>query len=251
MWSVDGVLLLLAYGDLASKVVPSSEELFKKLAFLSSLPWYWKVIILLAANILLMGKGTLTALRKREDQRDVYALQLKQIEESKPRIVLRQPGAISVSNTAFLSNSVILFTAPIVRVRFMNDPLHPCPNAIAKDIVAKVQFFKANSLMFEMDGRWADSDQASLRDFRQSRNDLLKMEFAIGGEHDLDIALRDPASGVCFAWNNDNYNYPNMLKPEHRMDGDLFRVVVRLRGSWVEESFVFEFKNSSGSLEVL
>jgi hypothetical protein len=42
MWGVDGLLLLLAYGDLASRVFPNSEELFKGLAFLSSLPWYWK-----------------------------------------------------------------------------------------------------------------------------------------------------------------------------------------------------------------
>jgi hypothetical protein len=114
-----------------------------------------------------MGKGAPTALRKREDQRDVYALKLKQVDESKPRIVLRQPGAIYVSDVAFRSNDIVLFTALIIRVRFINDPLHPCPNAIAKDIVAKVRFFRQDSLLFEIDGRWADSDQASLRDFRE------------------------------------------------------------------------------------
>ena len=135
--------------------------------------------------------------------------------------------------------------------RFVNDPPHPYPNAIAKEIVAKIRFFRAESLLLEIDGRWADSDQPSLRDIRQSRNDLLRTQFAIGEEHDLDIAFRDPVTGTCFAWNNDNYNYPDMRKPEHRMDGDLFRVEVRLRGPWVDESFTFQFRNASGGLEVL
>ena len=122
---------------------------------------------------------------------------------------MRTPEAVSVSNVLFRSDNVVLFTAPFIRIRFINDPPQPYPNAIAKEIVAKIRFFGAESLLLEIDGRWADSDQPSLRDFRQSRNHLLRTQFAIGEEHDLDIAFRDPATGACFAWNNPRWSPQN------------------------------------------
>jgi hypothetical protein len=60
----------------------------------------------------------------------------------------------------------------------------------------------------------------------------LETDFRIGAEHDLDIGFRDSQTGQFIAWNNDNYDYQDMKKPEHKLAGELFRVVLRLRGTW-------------------
>jgi hypothetical protein len=253
IWGVDGVLLLLAYGDLAAKLFPDSENLFKKLAVLSSLPWYWKVIIILVANILLMGRGALTALRKRELQRDSYAAQLSQIEKARPRLVLRDADAEHVAEIGFVNRATgkILGTFLFVKVRFINKPLGAFPDSLAESIRAKVKFYSADdsSLPLEMDRRWDDSDQPFTREFGTSRNDLLATNFGIEQEHGLDIAYKDPISGQFIAFNNDNYDYADLRKPEHVL-GTSFIVAVRLVGVWVDEDFCFAFSDTPTGVKI-
>ena len=237
MWAVDGILLLLAYGDLLSKAFPSTEELLKKLAFLSFLPWYWKIIIILGANILLIGEGAFLAIRRREGQRDSYSLKLREIEDAKPNIILREPGAESVEQVTRRAGVNVLATSPFIKVRFVNSPTARYPNSIAHAVIARVKFYDvAGTLLLDMAGRWADSDQPSIRDSRESRNDLLRMEFGIEDEHSLDIAFRD-TNGEFVAWNNDNYNFPDMKKPEHVLPGSHFTVEVRLSAVWIDKTF--------------
>jgi hypothetical protein len=100
---VDGVLLLLHYGDLIAKVFPDSKEFLEKAAFLSGLPWYWKVITLLVVNMLLMWEGAFRAVRKRENQRDALTAQVARLtapvsDEEESSIVARHgiPGVVAV-----------------------------------------------------------------------------------------------------------------------------------------------------------
>ena len=167
--------------------------------------------------------------------------ELKEVEDAKPNIILREPGAESVEHVTMQANGRILATAPFVKVRFVNRPAGHYPTSIARDVNARVKFYDAGgTLLLDIAGRWADSDQPSVRDFRQSRNDLLKMEFGIEEEHSLDIAFRD-TTGEFVAWNNDSYNFPNMRKPEHVLSGNRFRVDVKLSAAWIDKTFRFEF----------
>jgi len=188
-----------------------------------------------------LDQKRITEITNLETERDKYLRSLNEIERAKPNIVLRQPGAESVEQVTRAVNGRPLDTAPFVKVRFVNRPTESCPGSIADAVMARVRFYDLNNrLLLDMQGRWADSDQPSLRDFRQSRNDLLRMDFGINDEHSLDIAFRD-ATGEFVAWNNDNYNYPDMRKPEHVLSGDCFVVEIKLSAAWVNETFKFQF----------
>jgi hypothetical protein len=120
------------------------------------------------------------------------------------------------------------------------------PRSIAQAALARVRFYDLNNrLLLDMQGRWADSTQPSVRNFRESITDLLRMDFGINEEHSLDIVFRD-TDGRFVAWNNDNYNYPDMRKPEHVLIGDAFAVEVQLSAAWVDETYRFQF-SAAGS----
>jgi hypothetical protein len=106
-------------------------------------------------------------------------------------------------------------------------------------------------LLLAIDGRWADSDQPSIRDWRQSRTDLLRAEFGIDEEHSLDVAFRDDQTEEFYAFNNENCHYPLMKKPEHLLVGQRFMVRITLLGPWVDETFEFQFANDSGGTKIL
>jgi len=182
-----------------------------------------------------------------KERTDVNELRAK--EQSRPRLRPKDPNPVSVS-TGHINVAQQPFNVRWVRIRFVNDPEYPSPSASADTVSAKVAFSSNGTLLLEMDGRWSDSDQPSIRDFRQSRNDLLTTSFAIGTEHDLDIAFMDLRTFDLFAWNNDNYNYPEGKKPEHQLMGNNFQIQVRLRGPWIDESFQFEMRSLPKDVEV-
>ncbi len=240
-WTIDGLLLVVAYGDLAAKAFPSSGPWIAKVAFLSSLSWYWKLVLIFTANILLIGEGAFRAIRKREKQRDAYLSRLKEIENAGPNVVLRDPNAEYVELVSLQANGTIVGNVPFVKVRFVNKPQGNNPRSIAKQVRAKIKFYSLSGTLFlEMDGRWADSDQPSIRDFRKTRNDLLPIDFGIEEEHSLDIAFRT-GTGEFVAWNNDNYGFPDAVKPEHVLPGEQFIVEIRLVGVSTDKTFSFRF----------
>jgi hypothetical protein len=240
-WIVDGVLVLLDYGDLIAKIFPETEEFFKKAPLLSGLPWYWKVITLLIVNILLIWEGAFRAVRKRERQRDEYKKRLQEIEDAKPNIVLNEPDAESVELVPVITSQPPIFNAKFVRVRFVNRPLVNSPNAVAHGVRAFLKFYDpSHVLLLSMDGRWASSSQPSTKHPAETKNDLLPMDFAIEEAQSLDVAFWDPMAGTFVAWNNDNYNYLDVKKPEHILQGRRFVVEIRLVTVSVDKTFIFQ-----------
>ena len=59
------------------------------------------------------------------------------------------------------------------------------------------------------------------------------------------------AANHLFAWNNDNYNYPDMIKLEHEFLGNPIGVEVRLRGPNVDQTFTFCFASVVNGLEIV
>jgi hypothetical protein len=253
-WGANAAIALFAWNDSITNIVPGTAAFFSHFAFLSDLPWYWKVIILLGANILLVVEGAARAIRKRERQRDVYRLKLHQIEDAKPHIVLREPDAAYIEPVNIHAIGDVLNTVSLMTVRFVNKPQGPFPNSVARDVRVKLRFFEpvpGGRLLLAIDGRWAASDQPSIRDWRQSRSDLLRMEFGIEEEHSLDIAFRDDQSGEFYAFNNENCHYPLMKKPEHLLVGQHFMVRISLLGPWVDETFEFQFAHDSSGTKIV
>jgi hypothetical protein len=253
-WGVNGVVALLAWNDPIVRMVPATVDLFGYFAYLSDQPWYWKVILLLGVNILLVVEGAARAIRKRERQRDAYRLKLHQIEEAKPHITLREPNAAYIEPVKIHAIGDVLNTVSFMTVRFVNKPLGPFPNSVARDVRVKLRFFEpmqGGRLLLAIDGRWAATDQPSVRDWRQSRTDLLRTEFGIEEEHTLDIAFRDDQSGEFYAFNNENCHYPLMKKPEHLLVGEHFMVRISLLGPWVDETFEFQFAHDPSGTKIL
>ena len=253
-WVVNAVIALLAWSDSITRISPDAENLFSHLAFLNELQWYWKIIILLGANIFLLVEGAARAIRKGERQRVEYRLKLKQIEEAKPHIVLREPDAAYIAPVNIEAIGNVMNAVSFMTVRFVNQPQGPFPNSVARDVRVKLRFFEpvpGGRLLLAIDGRWGDSDQPSIRDWRQSRTDLLRMGFGIEEERSLDVAFRDDQTGEFYAFNNENCHYPLMKKPEHLLVGQRFMVRISLLGPWVDETFEFQFANDSGGTKIL
>jgi len=253
-WVVNAVIALLLWSDSITKIFPETENFFRYLASLTDLPLPWKIIILLGANVLLVVEGAAGAIRKREMQRDEYRLKLERIEKAKPHIVLCEPEAAYIEAVTIQAIGNVINSVSFIKVRFLNKPREPFPNSVARDVRVKLRFFEPvpdGRLLLAIDGRWADSDQPSIRDWRQSRPDLLKMAFGIEEEHSLDIAFRDDQTGEFYAFNNENCHYPLMKKPEHLLVGQQFMVRTSLLGPWVDETFEFQFANDSHGTKIL
>jgi hypothetical protein len=251
LWSfgreqVVGVILavLILFFQIEKGLIPAKDAALTAKATLLW-PYLALIAIYLAIHLVRtpwkLDQKKITEITNLETERDKYLRSLTEIEKAKPNIVLRQPGAESVEQVTRAINGKPLTTVPFVKVRFVNQPTESYPGSIAHAVMARIRFYDLNNrLLLDMQGRWADSDQPSLRDFRQSRNDLLRMDFGIYDEHSLDIAFRDD-TGEFVAWNNDNYNYPDMRKPEHVLTGDSFFVEIKLSAAWVDNTFKFQF----------
>jgi hypothetical protein len=254
LWGVNGLLALLAWGDSIANLLPDTQEFLHQITLLSDLPWYWKVIIMLVANIVLVVEEAFRAIRKREKQRDEYRLKLDEIEEAKPHIILREPDAAYIEPVNIQAVGNVVNTVSFMTVRFVNKPHGPFPNAVAHDVRVKLRFFEplpGGGLLLAIDGRWADGDQPSTRDWRRSRTDLLRMDFGVEEERTLDVAFRDDQTGEFYAFNNENCHYPLMKKPEHLLRGQHFTVRISLLGPWVDENFEFQIANDWAGTKIL
>jgi hypothetical protein len=239
MLIVNALLLLLDYGDLISKTFPTAKnpkEWLEDIAFLSGLPWYWKLITLLIANILLIGEGAFRAIRKRERQRDGYARKLQEIEDAKPNLVLLRT---EVNPTPWGRN----WSAPFVAARFINKPKGNSEKSVARDARARISFFEASTsrpLIQDMDARWSSSTQPSALAPATSWNSLLPMRFGIDDAQNIDIAFRS-TSGEFVAFNNDSYHYSGFTKPGHELGMGPIIAEIRLFGVDVNNTFRVKF----------
>jgi hypothetical protein len=249
LWGANAFLALLLWGDGIINTFPETYEYSRYLAPITDLHWHWKVIITLVLNIILFVELSFRAVGKGERQRDEYYSKLQQIEQARPHIILREPHAEYVEPVHIQAVGSTTTAVSLIRVRFVNSPTGPpLPNSVARGVRAKVRFFESapeGRLLLMIEGKWAESDQPSIRDFRDYRNDLLKIDFGIEEEHSLDIAFRDDQTGEFYAFNHDNYSYPQMKKPEHLLAGQHFLVRISLFGPWVDETFEFLFANDS------
>ncbi len=171
---------------------------------------------------------------------------LKAIAEAKPKIKLREPDPVFFENVSQSYGNKIFNSVPFLKIGFVNDPVGSYPSAKANDVRATIDFHRvADGVhLLSIDGRWADSDQPSAINPLASKSHLLRTTFGIGEAHSLDIAYRDAQNGRYFAWNNDNYRYPFFRYDHHLLNGDEFRVEIRLQGDWVDERFSFRFGTS-------
>jgi hypothetical protein len=203
----------------------------------------WGLVTLVVSSV----QGFATLLRRNQNLEQ----QLRAIADARPRIKLRLPGAvhgITVNHAVLRKGTSDVMTSslsPFLRVAFYNDPPNSFPTSVAKGVRAYVEFRTTNpsGLALAMEGRWAESDQPpALPDFVSTAK-LLEITFGLGETRNLDIAYISITDGKCYAWNNDNYrNFDNnYLTPTHLLPEKSYKVKIRLRGEFVDETFCFPF----------
>jgi hypothetical protein len=202
--------------------------------------------ILLVLSVPLFWIGAFVAWNKK-------AAKLHSIEETKPKIRFSDPTAIYVEHVSQEYNLVRIDNVPFLKIRFVNKPDGPYPSAKGIDVRATIEFYRASDdkHLLSMNGRWADSDQPSALNPLASKASLLATSFGIGEAHYLDIAYLDGQNGKCYAWNNENYNYPFFRCDTHELPNDQIRAEIRLLGEWVDEKFSIEFKVSGNDFEIM
>jgi len=175
------------------------------------------------------------------------AQKLQEIEDTKPNIVLCDPGAEKLELIS-LNQTDRSVNYQFAHVRFVNSPQGHFPSSVATGVRAYLKFFDlSGTMVLPMDGRWSASTMPSAKRYGETRNDLLPMNFGIGEAQDLDIAFWDHSAKTWIAWNNDNFNFPNARKPEHVLNGNQFVVEIRLAAVWVDKTFAFRlFVDSNG-----
>lgn len=255
LWLMNAVLALILWADQLFNRFPSIDDYVRYLTFVTDLPWHWKVIITLVVNLFLFVEISFRTVRKGERERDEYLVKLLAIEQARPHIVLREADAECVEPVHIQATGDMTNVVSFIKVRFVNKANGlPFPNSVAHDVKATIRFFQPTAggkLLLAIEGMWADRDQPSIRDWRRYRNDQLKMGFGIEEEHSLDVAFRDDQTGEFYAFNNNNYSYPQMKKPEHLLAGQHFLVRISLLGPWVDETFEFLFANDSSGTKII
>lgn len=178
---------------------------------------------------------------------------LQDIEKAKPAIKPKLPGSVHELPVFHgfqdqSGNRIFTGIVPFLRITFWNDPAMSLPQTMAKGVRAFVSFFPSTYSVssMRMDGRWVETDQPSGYSPFVSKAHLLETTFGIGESKTVDIAYISGIDDRCYAWNNDNYQYPDFRDPNHILDALGCRVTVRLRGEYLDESFTFYFWIKNG-----
>jgi hypothetical protein len=120
----------------------------------------------------------------------------------------------------------------IVLAIIENDPEEPHPEAVARKVVGRVDFYTDGKLAFGMDARWDQTKQPVLMEPYAPTIELNAVDINIGAQRGLPLFARFPDEKL-FAFNNDSYMH-GLRRPEFELVAEEYLVVVRLRGQRVD-----------------
>jgi hypothetical protein len=201
-----------------------------------------------------LAKAPYEVYRQREDSYENETRSLlsfkKAVEDEEVHLAVARCNRAMTLFSNFGSSGVQpVQNAETVSITFVIHRMAGMPGKIAEGVLAKVTYDDPNGRSFEQDGRWNDLDQPSIRDPRQSRNDLLRVKFEPGDEHHLDIAAKFPSG--CFAINNDSFR-DGLQRPDRMLVGTTVRITVKLIAQHVDQIFYFELRNPvNGQMEIV
>jgi hypothetical protein len=128
-----------------------------------------------------------------------------------------------------------------LRARFINKASAGKPGKNACGVIARITYTDQDGSSYYHSGRWAESTQPEALHPLESKLSLLPIDFLVGMEHDLDIAVKFAREPYCYAVNNESF--PWMRIPEKQLKGPIIKVKVELTGETVNEVFEFKFTN--------
>lgn len=166
------------------------------------------------------------------DERDALERRLEELERGKPRLRMLR---IHVDQRSLISATGEVMAWPFfAHMDVKNDPEGSAPTAIA-DVLAELTYFDMEgNTLFQVAGRWGDSDQPAGRDPLKSVIDLQRARIDIGAKRELNLAMKYADDEDCFAFSNEVYQVPGWKHPTHLLRGRQIAVRVRLRGVHVD-----------------
>jgi hypothetical protein len=129
-------------------------------------------------------------------------------------------------------------------VSFRNDPEFRCDAAIAREVIARMEFFNIDveqnpDRLFEVYARWATNPQPKPG---VPTKEILATDIRIGEMVELDVAVKYLHEAEAFGVSNDSWSH-SLRHPKLKLTGKRFLVVVRLTAVNVKETFEFRFEN--------
>ncbi len=129
-------------------------------------------------------------------------------------------------------------------LRLQNQPDTQAPESVATGVSATILFHDSNgNRLFSMDARWADTAAPFEREHYDDITEILAVNFPIGQQRTLDIALKYPEDAECYAMNSDNYNAPDLRLPTHRLPPGTIIGDLRVQGLNIDCSINIQFTN--------
>src|SRR6266851_3022773 len=109
--------------------------------------------------------ATFLVWKKEREQAEVLAAKFNGLPVMKlaPQGFYADTRTLRINNLIAQTGEVVSSEEKVmscVHARFVNDPASPTPEAVAKDVIATVQFFDSSGTeLYFLDGRWGDTDQ--------------------------------------------------------------------------------------------
>jgi hypothetical protein len=208
--------------------------------------WFGYALLVIAAALLAWDLVEYHG-RKQRQAKPFLALDEERSPADKgPHLVAVRVGVDARSLIAVGASAPHAFVYCAI-VLFRNDPSGSHPNAEATSVFGEITFVQHGRPVLSVGtARWGDTDQPAVRKAAQpfaSLIDLNAVPFRIGETHELDIAIKHPDQPHFYAFDNSTYDHPNWENPAFRLDGDLYEVVVRLRGAHLDQEHRFRLRN--------
>jgi len=201
----------------------------------------WSFAIL---SIFLLFIGAFVAWKKEYEDAEKF----RAGSQTKPKIVVQKNGYRCTNRLLRVGNEVRNILSLVVS--FTNEAQIPMDSAVARDVIARINFFNCEVeqnpiLALSTYARWASNPQPSQLLSHQTNREILATDIRIGETVELDIAVRYLDEDECFAVDNNSY-YFSLKNPSLALGslaGNLFLAKVELNGVGVKETFTFKFRN--------
>jgi hypothetical protein len=215
--------------------------------------WVWLTMLIAAATV-----APFVSFHRVRLQRERLRLSYDSLTSSFPNLELQRAYVDQRTVYGDVAGSRLpmakLFCA---HVKFRNNPAVRIPEATARDVVAEVSFFDAESGPALADqpiyGRWGDTAEPSSLSASEPSRELAQVTFEFNGlPRELDVAVKHPADSDCFAYNNESYSDRTWSLPKFHLQGNTFHIRLRLVGQRVDRTWRFVLRNegAQGGLQI-
>lgn len=169
----------------------------------------------------------------------------KEVEDQEVHLVLREHHTKTVTHRFPDAPDE---KALALRVIFQNARVAGMPGKIAKQVAAKIDCVDSRGKQVRVAGRWAQMDQPETLGKFKSKLSLLRIDFDVGSELELDIAAKfsKDALPLCYAIDNDCF--PDVRHERTALVGSPIKVHIELVAEHVHQFFELELENTVGSL---